>query len=64
MDDDDTDHNTDFDRLPGLYRVWDLQAVLCAERDYRIHYAEQTRDGTPLFAVYARREVPPPGMRQ
>lgn len=64
MDDDDALDDTDFDRLPGLYRVWDLQGVLCRERDYRIHFADLTRGGTPLFAVYARREAPQPVGRQ
>lgn len=42
----------DYRRVPGLYRVWDLQFLLQRDADYRIDYAEQTEDGTPLFAVY------------
>jgi hypothetical protein len=40
------------ERLPGLYRTWDLAQVLDAESSYRIEAAGQTREGAPLFAVY------------
>jgi hypothetical protein len=46
--------DTDYHRLPGLYRVWDLPTLLADAGDYRIHFAEPTQDGTPLYAVYAR----------
>lgn len=39
-------------RLPGLFRVWDLQSVLTAGADYDIRYADTAGDGTPLFAVF------------
>jgi hypothetical protein len=47
------DSDDDYRRLPGLYRCWDLQFLLSEGTDYRIDYAELTKDGTPLFAVYA-----------
>ena len=50
---------TDFHRLPGLFRLWDLQFVLGGEGDYRIEFASLTDDRTPLFAVYRR-----PGRRE
>jgi hypothetical protein len=46
--------DADYHRLPGLYRVWDLPTLLADAGDYRIHFAEPTQDGTPLYAVYAR----------
>lgn len=45
---------SDFHRLPGLFRLWDLQFVLGGEDDYRIEFASLTEDRTPLFAVYRR----------
>lgn len=39
-------------RVPGLYRLWELRLITCAEFDYVVHYARLARDGTPLFAVY------------
>lgn len=39
-------------KVPGLFRVWDLQFVLNRNDDFQIHYAEQTSAGAPLFAVY------------
>lgn len=48
---DDTDQ---FARMPGLYRLWDIQFILCGGDEYRIHFAELTEDGTPLFAVYRK----------
>lgn len=49
-------------KLPGLYRVWDLQFVLTIGCDYEVCYAESAGDGTPLFAVY-RRPIPAVGDR-
>ena len=51
------DEQTEYHRLPGLYRLWDLPLVIGREDDYQVHYAELTEDGAPLFAVY-RRSVP------
>ena len=41
-------------RVPGLYRLWDLPAVLPRTGDWRIHYVELTEEGTPLFALHER----------
>jgi len=43
-----------FVRIPGLFRRWELEAVLTPGVEYRIE--EQGRDaaGTKLFAVYRR----------
>lgn len=43
-----------FRRVPGLYRLWDLQFLLNRTDDYQVHYVEMTEGGTPLFAVYQR----------
>ena len=56
MDNDDTQT---LSKMPGLYRLWDLQFVLTSGCDYEVCYAESTGDGTPLFAVY-RRPMPAP----
>lgn len=32
-----TDDN-EYSRLPGLFRVWDIQAFLSEAGDYRIHF--------------------------
>lgn len=53
----------DFTRMPGLYRLWDLQFVFDDRQEFRIHYVEMTEDGAPLFAVY-RRETFETGRRQ
>ena len=47
----------DLERLPGLYRSWDLCRVVSLGRDYRIEAAGTTADGTPLFAAYRRRQA-------
>jgi hypothetical protein len=46
--------SADFDRLPGLFRAWDLPFVLQGNADYRIDACAPTSDGTPLFQVFAR----------
>ena len=47
-------HETEYRRMPGLFRVWDLQFVLDRSTDYQIHFESLTEDRTPLFAVYRR----------
>jgi hypothetical protein len=44
----------EYRRLPGLFRAWDLQAVLTDGTDYQMDRVGTTDDGTPLYAVYAR----------
>lgn len=43
----------DLQRVPGLFRRWELPEVLEAERRYHIEDAGTHADGTPLVAVYA-----------
>lgn len=47
--------DTGYDRVPGLFRLWDLPMVLSREDDWHIHYAQLTEDGTPLFSLYRRK---------
>ena len=51
----------DLERLPGLYRSWDLCRVVSLGRDYRIEAAGTTADGAPLFAVWTVPDVPAAG---
>lgn len=44
----------DFNRVPGLYRLWDLQFVIDNGQDWQVRYAALTEDGTPLFSVFRR----------
>jgi hypothetical protein len=44
----------EYRRMPGLFRIWDLQFVLDGDADYQIHFDSLTDDRTPLFAVYRR----------
>ncbi|MFC4669441.1 hypothetical protein ACFO5X_12835 [Seohaeicola nanhaiensis] len=46
--------DTTFNRLPGLFRAWDLQFRTNQTDDYQVHYVEITECGTPLFALYRR----------
>lgn len=48
------DDQTGYLRMPGLFRLWDLQFVIEREDDYFIHCADLNGDGAPLFAVYRR----------
>lgn len=43
----------DLERLPGLYRRWELPDVLEPHRQYLIEEAGTHADGTPLYAIYA-----------
>ena len=46
------DEERNFERLPGLYRAWDLAQVVMAGRTYRIEDVGVLSDGGALFAVY------------
>lgn len=46
----------EYSQVPGLFRLWDLQLLLNRTDDFQVHYAHQTEDGTPLFAVYRCRQ--------
>lgn len=47
-----TPEPSDFVRVPGLFRRWDLAALLEPGHAYRIEDAGQTEDGAPLLALY------------
>jgi hypothetical protein len=42
----------DFEKLPGLYQVWDLALIVMAGRTYKIEDVGVLADGGALFAVY------------
>ena len=44
-----------FERLPGLYRRWEMPQVIEIGRDFHIEEAGTATDGTKLFAIYRRR---------
>jgi hypothetical protein len=41
-----------FQRVPGLYRAWDLGLLIEPGHSYRIEDAGRTADGQPLFMVF------------
>jgi len=45
----------EYHRLPGLYRRWDLEAILEAGFEFYIEAQGQDSFGTDLFAVYRRK---------
>ena len=47
-----TADDEDFERIPGLYRVWDLARVIVPGAVYRVEDAGLTQDGSALFAIY------------
>lgn len=51
MKDRDLQHDT-LQRLPGLFRRWELAEILKAHGRYQIEDAGAHADGTPLFAVF------------
>lgn len=48
------DSTSEFRRLPGLFRRWELPQVVEPHGDYRVEDAGQTEDGAPLFVVWHR----------
>lgn len=46
------DEDTDYEKLPGYFRAWDLAQVVLAGRKYRIEDVGVMLDGGALFAVY------------
>ena len=46
------DEETDYQKLPGYFRAWDLAQVVLAGRKYRIEDVGVMSDGGVLFAVY------------
>lgn len=45
---------TDFVRLPGLFRRWELEDVLELDTEFLLEDAGNASDGTQLLAVYWR----------
>jgi len=45
----------EYRRLPGLYRRWDLEAILEAGFEFYIETHGPDAYGTELFSVYRRR---------
>lgn len=45
----------EFERLPGLFRSWELNAVLSPGHEYRIEQVDLAQDGAPLLAIYRGR---------
>ena len=45
-------------RLPGLFRRWELGQIIESGEDYHIEDAGEAADGTALFAVYRREPMP------
>jgi len=41
-----------YQRLPGLFRRWELTELLQPGLDYHLEQAGFASDGSPLFAVY------------
>ena len=46
----------EMERLPGLFRRWELPLILTAGADYRLEDAGGHADGAPLLAIYRRRD--------
>jgi hypothetical protein len=49
----------DFERVPGLFRRWDIEHVLEPGSDLQVEQAGEAADGTALFTVYRRRTAVP-----
>jgi hypothetical protein len=43
-----------YERVPGLFRRWELEDVIEAGHEYRVEEAGQDDNGSPLFALYRR----------
>lgn len=46
------DEPQEFERLPGLFRSWELNSVLSPGHEYRIERVDAVQDGTVLLAIY------------
>ena len=44
-------------RLPGLFRRWELEQVMALDQEFLIEAEESDRQGTSLFAVYCRQRT-------
>jgi len=43
-----------YERLPGLFRRWELEDVIEAGYEYRVEEAGRDADGSTLFVLYRR----------
>jgi hypothetical protein len=50
---------TEFVRVPGLFRKWEIPQVLEVGRDYHLEDGGKTSDGTPLLAVFRAEKKQP-----
>jgi hypothetical protein len=48
----------DLQRIPGLFRRWEIAQLIEAGEDYRIEDAGTTSDGTVLFSIYKSDATP------
>lgn len=48
---------SDFVRVPGLFRRWELEHVLETGIDFHLEEAGFASDGTPLLALYRRESL-------
>jgi hypothetical protein len=47
---------TEFIRVPGLFRKWEVAAAIDDKGEFLVEGAGTTEDGIPLFFIYRRRE--------
>jgi hypothetical protein len=50
---------SDFLRIPGLFRRWEIEQVLEPGADFHLEEAGNASDGTPLYAVFRRQPDAP-----
>ena len=43
---------TEYEKLPGLYRAFDLPLLIEEGHVWRLEDAGRTQDGQPLFAIF------------
>ena len=48
------ERESEFIRLPGLFRRWEIEQVIDVGADFHFEEAGTCCDGTPLVAVYRR----------
>lgn len=56
--------DSQFQRLPGLFRRWELNQVIEPGEAYRIEGAGTADDGTPLYSIYATESARGPQHRR
>lgn len=50
---------TNFVRVPGLFRPWEVEDLLAAGGDLQIEPGGTTDDGTPVYVVFRREDGQP-----